>query len=155
MEGNGILHTIYVCLLYFVFGCEFVFLFFFLAPTIDTYKHNMGLMVLQTRLPLTGIFKQTGFLWHRFYWCRMSLLETNRSALQLQCDVTRSDKDIIEAWGLLAKLTHKCKCSTWFYGDWNHCSTSSHPMLCASPQTCMVPPHLYQFQFGLEKKKKK
>lgn len=71
MEGNGILHTIYVCLLYFVFGCEFVFLFFFLflAPTIDTYKHNMGLMVLQTHLPLTGIFKQTGFLRHRFYWC--------------------------------------------------------------------------------------
>lgn len=61
MEGNGILHTIYVCLLYFVFGCEFgfFFLFVFLAPSIDIYKHNMGIMVLQTRLPLTGIFKQT------------------------------------------------------------------------------------------------
>lgn len=56
MEGKGILHTIYVCLLYFVFGSVF------LAPTIDIYKHNMGIMVLQTRLPLTGIFKQTGFL---------------------------------------------------------------------------------------------
>lgn len=61
MEGNGILHTIYVCLLYFVFGCEFglFFCLFFLAPSIDIYKHNMGIMVLQTRLPLTGIFKQT------------------------------------------------------------------------------------------------
>lgn len=90
MEGNGILHTIYVCLLYFVFGCEFV-IFLFLAPTIDIYKHKMGLMVLQTRLPLTGIFKETGFLRHRLYWCCMSLLETNQSDLQLQCDVTRSD----------------------------------------------------------------
>lgn len=45
-----------LCLVVSLFFC------FFLAPTIDTYKHNMGLMVLQTRLPLTGIFKQTGFL---------------------------------------------------------------------------------------------
>lgn len=85
MEGKGILHTIYVCLLYFVFGSGF------LAPTIAIYKHNMGTMVLQSRLPLTGIFKQAGFLWHCLYWCCMSGLETNQSAPQLPCDVTRPD----------------------------------------------------------------
>lgn len=80
MEGKGILHTIYVCLLYFVFGSVF-----FLAPTIDIYKHNMGIMVLQTRLPLTGIFKQafydivyTGVVCR--FWKQISLLY-NSSAM--------------------------------------------------------------------------
>lgn len=46
------MHTIYVSLLYFL--CLFVFS---LALTIDDNKHNMGIMVLQTHLPLTGVFK--------------------------------------------------------------------------------------------------
>lgn len=39
-----------------------LFLGFCLAPIIDIYKHNMGIMVLQTHLPLKGRFRQTGFL---------------------------------------------------------------------------------------------
>lgn len=42
-----------------VVSLGFFCLFVFLAPSIDIYKHNMGIMVLQTRLPLMGIFKQT------------------------------------------------------------------------------------------------
>lgn len=62
-----------------------VLFFFFLAPTIDIYKHNMGIMVLQTRLPLTGIFKQafydivyTGVVCR--FWKQISLLY-NSSAM--------------------------------------------------------------------------
>lgn len=44
------MHTIYVSLLYIV-------LFFSLALIIDN-KHNVGIMVLQTHLPSTGIFKK-------------------------------------------------------------------------------------------------
>lgn len=53
------------------------------------------------------------------------------SKTPVQCHPARYD--ITETWGLFAELTHKCKCSTWFYGNWNHCSTISHPMLCAPP----------------------
>lgn len=49
------------------------------------------------------------------------------SKIPVQCHPARYD--ITETWGLFAELTHKCKCSTWFYR--NHCSTISHPMLCA------------------------
>lgn len=144
MKGNGILHTI-LCLPFifcvWLWVCLF-FGFFFFAPTIDIYKHNVGIMVLQTRLPLMGIFKQTGF-YDIVYtgvvcrlWRRISLLHSSVT-------VTRSD--VTETWGLLAGLTHKCKCSTWFYGDWERRSAVSHPMLCAPLQTWMIPPHLYEF----------
>lgn len=43
------------------------------------------------------------------------------STTPVRCHPARDD--ITETWGLFAELTHKCKCSTWFYGDGNHCST--------------------------------